>query len=484
MHFSIPDTSECTDPTGSNYTVFNIHINGVYHCSVRYKQFHNFHEQLKREFTGTQFPPFPPKKLLALNSAQLEERRAALERYLQTVSQSPNIASSDLFNGFLLSAQQESQREDAEDVVLDVYLMNGHRISISILSTDQTDDVLETVASQIELMDDFVYYFGLFLIRKESGSENTIVRKLQEFESPFISLKAANRSATHRIVLRKSFWDPSFEDDLMGDRIAMNLLYVQAVSDLERGWVWAPKDQQRQLNTLQQRGSKKEYLELARTLKYYGFTQFKPCFTDYPHADCRVIVSAGNKELNFRIQMSHDEVKEVTFRVTRMRCWRISSVISDQNGDMSNGDATLPSNLELAFEYLVAKDTLKWITVHSDQAILMSMCLQGMVDELILKKSGKKIKRPQDRNRASRKNGKEASSVPFPYLPSSNSEPDTPTSFLPPKPLLSPASLPSPSPRDPVKKISDRLSGKSSERGQGLTQNDMFLETGIGDDDL
>ena len=105
---------------------------------------------------------------------------------------------------------QESQREDAEDVSLDVYLMNGHKISVAILSTDQTDDVLEvklrickvylsivqyvcfsydnihrllcytqgmmwfqSVASQVELVDDFVYYFGLYLIKKESGSENT-----------------------------------------------------------------------------------------------------------------------------------------------------------------------------------------------------------------------------------------------------------------------------------------------------------------------
>ena len=30
----------------------------------------------------------------------------------------------------------------------------------------------QTVASQIELSDDYVYYFGLYLIKKEDGSEN------------------------------------------------------------------------------------------------------------------------------------------------------------------------------------------------------------------------------------------------------------------------------------------------------------------------
>ena len=47
-----------------------------------------------------------------------------------------------------------------------------------------------------------------------------------------------------------------------------------------------------------------QYLRLARTLKHYGYMQFSPAITDYPHPDCRVIVSAGNKELNFRIQVS------------------------------------------------------------------------------------------------------------------------------------------------------------------------------------
>lgn len=54
------------------------------------------------------------------------------------------------------------------------------------------------------------------------------------------------------------FWDPSFDDDLLDDRVAMNLLYVQAVSDIDRGWVQADKEQHRRLSALQQKNSKKE----------------------------------------------------------------------------------------------------------------------------------------------------------------------------------------------------------------------------------
>lgn len=38
----------------------------------------------------------------------------------------------------------------------------------------------------------------------------------------------------------------------------------------------------------------------------------------------------------------------------------------------------------------MAKDKLQWITISSDQATLMSVCLQSLVDELLLKKNGAK----------------------------------------------------------------------------------------------
>lgn len=39
--------------------------------------------QLKKEFSTSALPQFPPKKLLSLTPAQLEDRRGTLERYIQ-----------------------------------------------------------------------------------------------------------------------------------------------------------------------------------------------------------------------------------------------------------------------------------------------------------------------------------------------------------------------------------------------------------------
>lgn len=49
-------------------------------------------------------------------------------------------------------------------------------------------------------------------------------------------------------------------------------------------------------------------------------------------------------------------------------------------------------SLELSFEYLIAAEHLQWITISSDQAILMSVCLQSMIDELLLKHVGGIVK--------------------------------------------------------------------------------------------
>ncbi|GFR78853.1 sorting nexin-17-like, partial [Elysia marginata] len=231
------------------------------------------------------------------------------------------------------------------------------------------------------------------------------VRKLQDFESPCLSLKAANKHGVHRIVLRKAYWESSFDEDLLEHKITMNLLYVQANSDIERQWVLATKDQLSHLANLRKKNSKREFLRVSRTLKYYGYMVFKPCTTDYLAPNSRVIVAAGQLELNFRIQVE-DIIKEGSFKITRMRCWRITTIYPNTNGSSSSlsVEKDVPQ-LELSFEYLMSKDNLQWVSLISDQAMLMSMCLQSMVDELIMKKKGKKFKKPQDRLKGVRNGG-------------------------------------------------------------------------------
>jgi len=408
MHFSIPETIDRRDGKGSNYTVYEVHINGVRHCSLRYRQFHNLSEKLRRDFHPSTLPSFPPKKLMPLTLNQLEDRRLGLEKYLQLLSQDPRVANGITFNGFLLAAQQETASEKSDEVDLDVYLMNDSKISIRGLTVLQTEEVLEKVCRQLGVPDDLVYYFALYLIqREESSGMISILRKLQGYESPYISQKSfVSTSATCKLVLRKSSWDPKIDEDLMQNKITLNLLYVQTLCDVERGWVQASNETKRQLAQMQSRGAKFEYMEMARQLKDYGYLHFAPCTCDYPMTNTTVNVLVGARELVLRIPGTHDNpAKEGRFKVTKMRCWRImtlADVVEDETdteiGDEAETVISCHSKLELSFEYLMPSGELQWVTIVSSQAILMSLCLQSMVEELLRIRNNVKIKKAGEKS--------------------------------------------------------------------------------------
>ncbi|KAG9469998.1 hypothetical protein GDO78_019128, partial [Eleutherodactylus coqui] len=87
---------------------YNIHVNGVLHCRVRYSQLFGLHEQLRKEYGNNVVPLFPPKKLFSLTSSEVEQRREQLEKYMQAVRQDPLLGSSEIFNSFLRRSQQVS----------------------------------------------------------------------------------------------------------------------------------------------------------------------------------------------------------------------------------------------------------------------------------------------------------------------------------------------------------------------------------------
>uniref|UniRef100_A0A673VW73 Sorting nexin-17 n=1 Tax=Salmo trutta TaxID=8032 RepID=A0A673VW73_SALTR len=454
---------------------YNIHVNGVLHCRVRYSQLLGLHEQIKKEYGNNLVPAFPPKKIFTLTPTDVEQRREQLEKYMQAVRQDPMLGASEMFNSFLRKAQQETQQIPTEEVPLEIYLSNGQKVEVNILTSDQTEDVLEAVASKLDLLDELVGYFSLFLVREGVDGGLTFVRKLQEFELPYVSVTSLRSSEFH-IILRKSYWDTAYDSDVMDNRVGLNLLYTQTVSDIDRGWILVNKDQHRQLKSLQEKGSKKEFIRLGQTLKYFGYIKFDPCVTDFPEKGCHVIVSAGNNELNFQVKLPNEQMKEGSFKVTRMRCWRVTSSVPVVKGSSSPTPAPCSSaqcevKLELAFEYLMSKDRLQWVTITSPQAIMMSICLQSMVDELMVKKSGGSIKKMLRK----RHNGS---------LHRSESQ----------QAVKSPPLLDSPDPnRDQIVKLSTKLSSVSlrgisaSNSANDISGNDFhgnYAFEGIGDDDL
>ncbi|ESO09292.1 hypothetical protein HELRODRAFT_97472 [Helobdella robusta] len=393
MHFSIPDTTDIIDSRNNNYTLYNIQINGVYHCSLRYSQLHNFNANLKKEFDSNILPPFPPKRLFSLSTSQIEERRLELERYIQQISQCPQILSSETFTDFFLNAQKESLQEKDEDVNLDIYSPSGKKVVVAVRSLDKTLLVYQAAAAKMSLPEKSQPYFALYLILKSSPNSFAVIRKMQGFESPYISMKATlNLQGRYFLCIRKAYWDPCYDEDLLDDRISLNLLYTQAQCDKENGWLELNDEQSQRLAYFDKQGSKKEFLKYARNLKYYNHMFTNLCMSDYPRPCTPVVVAIGPKEILLKLQ-TESGIKEVELKVTRIRCWRIASVVSVFLiiRTSINIRPLGPKTLELSLEYLISKNTLKWISIYSPQAIFISMCLQSVVDELIMKKNGEHI---------------------------------------------------------------------------------------------
>lgn len=198
---------------------------------------------------------------------------------LIAVGQDPVFSKSDLLRVFLLNAQQESSFTESRETTLDVYLMNGYRIQVNCYTTDCSSRILEKACQNIDLAKEFTHYFTLFLMRKENDGSITLVRRLMDFEAPYISQRLLDDC---KIAIRKrllkyiyeigkerktkniyfSYWDSSYDQYLMQDSIALNLLYILTLSDIERGWIITPNEIQDQLNILQARGNKKEVIHI------------------------------------------------------------------------------------------------------------------------------------------------------------------------------------------------------------------------------
>lgn len=79
-----------------------------------------------------------------------------------------------------------------------------------------------------------------------------------------------------------------------------------------------------------------------------------------------MVLSAGNNsELSLQLRLPGQQLREVSFRVTLMRCWWVISSVPLPNRGTSIGWGEVC--LELAFEYLMSRDQLQWVTITSPQ---------------------------------------------------------------------------------------------------------------------
>jgi sorting nexin-17 len=385
MHISIPESEELVEPKNGKPTKFvsyKVHINGTYHCSARFSILSKLNDRLKKQYGQGCLEQFPEKKIFYMKPEQANFRRYQLQVWLQKIGAQPLIVQGETFQNFLLNAQKEVSKGPEEDVQLEIYLVNGKKVTIDIMSTDQTNDVLETTINMIGVNETNTYYFALYLIEDQTGK--VTVRRLQDFESPYISLKRA--AAENRIQLRTAFWDQSVAELLYDDSIALNLLYIETIADIKKGWISVEDDVADDLANFRAQKDRQKFLGVAKDLKGFGCKSFGEAVVSYPQPKSKATIFLGNNELT--LQLANDG-KEYNFQVQRMRCWRTYSV--NEGG------------VEMEFEYYFdpakgqKEGEMKWVKMLSPQTIHLAMCLQFMVEEMLRLRKSKPIKKPSDR---------------------------------------------------------------------------------------
>lgn len=55
-----------------------------------------------------------------------------------------------------------------------------------------------------------------------------------------------------------SYWDPCYDDDLMIDRVSLDLLYLQVIEDLDLGWITADQQTKQILSSYESNKEKRE----------------------------------------------------------------------------------------------------------------------------------------------------------------------------------------------------------------------------------
>ncbi|KAF3822664.1 hypothetical protein GH733_008038 [Mirounga leonina] len=278
---------------------------------------------------------------------------------------------------------------------MDIFLPDGRNIPVEILTSDTAERVLEVVSHRMGLCQELLGYFGLFLMRFCKEGKLSVMKKLVDFELPYVSLRSAEVENC-KVGLRKWYMDPSLDSVLMDCPAAVDLIYMQAVQDFEKEWAKPTQAQRQKLEALQKEHNQtkqslasfalpsppEQFLELSQEVRHYGYLQLDPCTCDYPEPGCWVVLSVGNNEISCCITLPDNQTQEIIFQMNRVKCWQVTFLGTLPN--MEGPQQTLNQNLELRFQFS-GDGGWQWFVIYTKQAFLLSSCLKKMISEKMLK---------------------------------------------------------------------------------------------------
>ncbi|EGD80338.1 hypothetical protein PTSG_10591 [Salpingoeca rosetta] len=393
MHLCVCGTEECYDDADAQtgkHTRYQIHVNGCYHCSVRYSELLNLHSQIRLSLGPSR--RVPSQAPHALYDEGVEQRRRELDIYLRAVAQHQGIRHSGIVAAFLDSALKDDDDGDGDkdhgdngdvdngdvDMVanhtsssasslspapLAISLITKKEITVTCTRTDRTPAVLQRACKHLRVSEQFTDKFALFLVTADLG---TTVRRLQSFESPLLSLHRHGKD-THRIQLRKGYFDPACEDEMLDDAAAQQLIRAQAVHELRAGQLACEDEHMHEIKRLKSAGDTRAFLQACRQVHGYNAVFIADCASDFPQPNTPATLILTHNAV--RIRTEGDDRHEFVFPIRRIRHWQVSG--------------SSPESLAFRFDYQREGGTISTITVSTPCAIHASMCLQAAVDEII-----------------------------------------------------------------------------------------------------
>ena len=406
MQLMIPSITEQSDDKGK-YVAYDIYLNSIYFASVRYSIFLGLHEVLKAKGLLTAGIIFPAKKFFNLAPDQIQQRRESLESYMRAVINLPNIFSLPAVTDFFRMAQQNTFQLSMVAAELPVFLPNGDSFMVDILSTDTTEEVLLLIANKLDFPTELMHHFNLFLLHEEDDDEPEdgvkkkprppkYIRILMPYESPFLAKETLEKKV--RLVYHTLFYNAIFLSELLPYENATDIVYKEIVYECKMGLMGKPDvSTQGKLKQLKQEKDIKQFLKVSRTLPYFGTIHVENCYCNYPE-DREVVVKLNTVGLRtFDPTDTYGVYPLYEFKLSRIKCWRVLK--GKREG----------FRYSLSFEYLIDKDTLKWISIESGQSLYMSTVIQTVINEFLMRKANTTYKAlgiPEMSSRLSRKLGR------------------------------------------------------------------------------
>ncbi|MEE6463426.1 hypothetical protein FKM82_005900 [Ascaphus truei] len=195
-----------------------------------------------------------------------DERRLQLEKYLQELVSDPSVSSSEIFIEFFKKLQLETYKMPSIKIILNVYLPNGEQIKVDAQTSDTAERVLELALYKLNLSRELMEFFSFFLTRRESNGTYTVVKRIVDFEIPFLTVWGLE-DERFQIDIKKWYMNPSIDAMLMGCTTSINLLYIQALQEMEMKWAKPTEAQRRKLEHLSQTEDKIKAFLLSSCLK-------------------------------------------------------------------------------------------------------------------------------------------------------------------------------------------------------------------------